>query len=266
MFYIASKIFWFIFQPTGFLIFLGFAGIILLWTRWKKSGRLAVTASVLGLMIVGLSPIGYMLLLPLEERFERVDLTKLGGPPTGIIVLGGVTDSTIAKARNSMTLNDRGERLTEAVVLAKRFPDARIVFSGGSGSIFSKYEPEAVSAGRYMEEMGVDKSRIILESKSRNTIENAKFSKQIINPKKGEKWLVITSAFHMSRSMGCFRTAGFDVYPWPVDYNTRGFREDIVKLPGVLSKGMLRTDIATKEWIGLVAYWLSGRTPELFPK
>ncbi len=266
MFYYVSKIIWFFIQPSGFLIFLSGIGMILLWTRWARTGRAAVTFGAVGLLIIALTPIGYLLLLPLEERFPRVDLRQLGGPPTGIIVLGGVSNSTISRDRNTFALNDRAERLTAAVELANRYPDAKIVFSGGSGSILvDAGEPEAISAGKFLVSMGVNENRIILEDRSRNTIENAQFSKDLLNPKPGERWLIITSAFHMPRSMGCFRSVGFEVYPWTVDYNTHGIT-DITKLPRLVSKGMLRTDIAVREWIGLVAYYATGKIPTLFPK
>ncbi len=265
MFYYVSKIIWFFIQPSGFLIFLGAVGVFLLWSKWARTGRVVVTVSIVGLMIVALTPIGYLLLLPLEERFPRTDLSRLGGEPTGIIILGGVSNSTISRDRNTFALNDRAERLTAAVELANRFPNAKVVFSGGSGSILvDAGEPEAVSVGKFLVAMGIKEDRIILEDRSRNTIENARFSKELLNPKPGERWLIVTSAFHMPRSIGCFRRVGFNVYPWTVDYNTHGIT-DITKLPRLVSKGMLRTDIAVREWIGLVAYWATGKIPSLFP-
>ena len=264
MFFILSKTIWFLIQPTSFLIFLGVVGIFLLWTKWAYIGKIVVTVCVLGLLILGLSPISNVMLLPLEERFSRPDLSQMPEHIDGIIVLGGASDTTVLKARKILALNEAGERFSETVLLAKRFPNAKIIFTGGTVAIWDKAIPEAASAGYFFREIGINPNRIILESKSRNTIENALFTKEIIKPKAGQKWLLVTSAFHMTRAVGCFRQVGISVIPWPVDYRTRG-DEDYTSFFLVLSDGLRQADLASKEWVGLLAYWLTGKIPDIFP-
>ena len=94
--------------------------------------------------------------------------------------------------------------------------------------------------------------------------ENAEFSKALVAPKAGERWLLVTSAFHMPRSVGLFRKAGFAVEPYPVDWRAGG-RGDLVAISPIAVDGLERTDIAVREWIGLIAYWATGKIDELFP-
>ena len=103
-----------------------------------------------------------------------------------------------------------------------------------------------------------------MERRSRNTQENAEFSKALVNPKDGERWLLVTSAYHMPRSVGLFRKAGFAVEPYPVDWRVGG-ASDLLRFAPVAAEGLERTDIAMREWIGLTAYWASGRIDQWFP-
>jgi len=112
--------------------------------------------------------------------------------------------------------------------------------------------------------LGIPASRITLEKQSRNTIENAVYSKTLAQPKPGERWLLVTSALHMPRAIGAFRQAGFAVEAYPVDYQTSGW-EDVLNVVGGLSGGLSGTDKAMHEWIGLIAYRITGKTSELFP-
>jgi uncharacterized SAM-binding protein YcdF (DUF218 family) len=112
--------------------------------------------------------------------------------------------------------------------------------------------------------LGIDRSRLIIERNSRNTLENAEFSKAIANPKRGERWLLVTSAFHMPRAVGLFRKAGFPVEPYPVDWRT-GDKSDLASFAMAATDGLLKTDIAVREWIGLIAYRLNGKTEDLLP-
>ena len=148
--------------------------------------------------------------------------------------------------------------------LARRYPNARIVISGGTGSLLYDEQPEAGVAVQEFEALGIPHDRISAEEQSRNTVENAVFSRLIANPQPGERWLLVTSAYHMPRAVGTFRAAGFPIEPYPVDYRTRG-PSDAVRPFSVANKGLELTDIALHEWLGLLAYRLTGRTMELFP-
>jgi uncharacterized SAM-binding protein YcdF (DUF218 family) len=148
--------------------------------------------------------------------------------------------------------------------LAHRYPNARIIFSGGSGSLDPTAPPEAPFAVKEFEALGVAHERITAEEQSRNTIENAVFSWLLANPKPGERWLLVTSASHMPRAIAAFRAAGFPVEAYPVNWVTRG-RPDTAELFASFAGGLAMTDYAMHEWVGLAVYRITGRTSELFP-
>jgi uncharacterized SAM-binding protein YcdF (DUF218 family) len=223
---------------------------------------LLVTATVL-LAVCGLTPVGSLLLSLLEDRFPAWEHSA--GAPEGIVVLGGAIEEATSVARGGPVLNDSAERMTAAVDLARRYPRARLLFSGGSNALFPTGFKEAVLARQLFERLGLEPARVEIEDRSRNTVENAVFSKIVAAPNPGERWLLVTSAFHMPRAIGTFRRAGFPVEPYPTDWRTFGPTERL-RPSRSLAEGLRRTDIATREWVGLVAYWFAGHTSELFPR
>ncbi len=267
MFFYLAKALWFLLQPSTLIALLIGYGAILIWTGWARWGRRFVTIGAILLLLAGLSPLGNALILPLEDRFPRADLDT-PPPPTGFIVLGGAEDRLVGGARGVSALNEAAERLVDAAVLFRRYPEARIAFSGGDAGILYKSDSEAEGAGALLTALGVPPDRLILEAKSRDTYENAAFLKEEIERSgelgPGKRWLLITSAYHMPRAMGAFRKAGFAVEAWPVDYRTRG-RADLTRPFDKVSEGLRRVDVATREWLGLLAYWLMGRSDALFP-
>jgi uncharacterized SAM-binding protein YcdF (DUF218 family) len=262
MFFLLAKVLGFFALPSNLLISLGLIGLVLMVTRFARAGRKLAVAALLLLAIAGLSPLGNALILPLEERFPPWDASR--GAPTGIISLGGAFDTVVSPVRHEVALNEAAERLTAMAELARRYPDARIAFSGGSGRLIYDGATEAELAARLFESFGIAKERIALEGKSRDTDENARFTKDLLQPKPGERWLIVTSAHHMPRSIGTFRAAGFPVEAFPVDYRTRG-AVDLLRPFATLGDGLRRTDTAVREWVGLMAYWVTGRTGVLFP-
>lgn len=257
MFFYASKIIWFFLQPSTLLLVLLIAGLVLYRAgRTETAIRVLIAATAI-YGIAGLSPLANALMLSLEYRYSRPNIED-GERVDGIVILGGVVDALVSGSRNEIALNEAAERLTEASALAYRFPNARIVVSGGDGALIYRSSDEASIAKQFFTRVGIDPVRITLETDSRNTWQNAKFTKRLIKPKSGERWLLITSAFHMWRAMGCFRAAGFDVTPWPVDFRTRG-TEDLLRFPPRPSTAWRRIDLASKEWIGLIVYYLTGR-------
>lgn len=262
MFFEISKIAWFLVTPSN-LIALALAGGVLavFWQRYSVARALLLPAA-LALLIAGLTPLGHALLLPLEQRFPvwRED----GRTPTGIIVLGGSFDTTVSVARGRPALNESAERLTEAASLARRFPTARLVFTGGDGRLLGGEGNESDDAAFIFGQMGIDPTRITYERESRNTWENALLTKALVQPRAGELWLLVTSAWHMPRAIGTFRAAEFDVVAVPVDHRTRG-AADLLRPFSAVSEGLRRTDVAVREWIGLFMYRISGRSTALFP-
>jgi uncharacterized SAM-binding protein YcdF (DUF218 family) len=262
MFFALSKILGFFAIPSNLVIVLALAGAALVCTRFARAGRRLMIGSVLLLAIIGLSPLGNALILPLEQRFPPWDAAR--GAPDGIVVLGGSISPEVSAARNAVALNEAAERVTVVAELARRYPAARIVFSGGNNALVSGQATEAEAALRLFESFGIAPARVIAEDRSRNTVENAVYSKQLAMPKAGERWLLVTSAYHLPRAVGVFRQAGFPVEPYPVDWRTRG-PQDALRPFSAVSEGLARTDTAVREWAGLAVYWLTGQSPELFP-
>ena len=261
MLFVLSKVAGFFAVPSNLIALLGLAGLALLLARRRRAGVTLLVVSTALLAIAGLSPLPNVLLLSLTERFPQWQSTET---PDGIIVLGGAIDSEVTTARNSIELDASAERILAMLRLARRFPQARIAFSGGSGNLFLDSVSEAPIAAKLLEEFGVSRDRILLETASRTTTENAIMLRQMLAPKQGERWLLVTSAYHMPRAIGAFRKAGFEVEAYPVDWRTRGWVDARVPFDR-LSSGLARTDVALHEWGGLVIYWLTGRSSELFP-
>jgi uncharacterized SAM-binding protein YcdF (DUF218 family) len=261
MFFIASKTAGFFALPSNLFLCLGLAGLCLGLTQWRRIGRGLAAAGLLLLAIAGLSPLGNWLIAPLENRFPAWDAAR--GAPDGIVVLGGAISPELSLARGMPDLNESAERVTAAVALARTYPQARIIYSGGTGRIIRRHGIEAEIAAGLLESMGLPRERLVLEGRSRNTDENAEFARALAMPKPGERWLLVTSAFHMPRAMGIFRAAQFPVEAYPVDWRTAA---DDTLLPfESVSAGLRRTDTAVREWIGLFVYWLTGRSQALFP-
>jgi uncharacterized SAM-binding protein YcdF (DUF218 family) len=249
--------------PTNFLIGLGLVGALLLATRFTSAGRKIMVASVVLLAVCAFSPLGNLILYPLESRFPPWDAAR--GAPDGIVVLGGSIDPDLSIAYHTPVIRSAADRIVAAAALGRRYPNARIIFSGGSADLFANDAREADYAGQIFESLGIGKDRLIMERRSRNTYENAVFSKEVASPKQGERWLLITSAYHMPRAVGLFRKAGFPVEPYPVDWRVGRDAADILSLSNIAVDGLGRTDVGVREWIGLLAYRLTGRTGELFP-
>ena len=263
MFFPLSKLIFFVLTPSNFLILLGLLGCLLLFTEaGRGAGRVLTVAGLIGLLVAGLSPLSAWTLAPLENRFPS--FTDDGTPVTGIVVLGGTVEADTSIGRDQITVNEAGERAIALADLARRYPQARLVFSGGAGSTREDAVSEAEIVSRYADTLGVPRNRLILEQQSRNTHENAVFSARMVQPKPGERWLLVTSAWHMPRSMGCFRKAGFDVTAYPVDYRTNWPR-DAYRLASFASTGLAELDIGVKEWIGMIAYRLTGYTDAVMP-
>jgi uncharacterized SAM-binding protein YcdF (DUF218 family) len=262
MFFIVSKVLGFFALPSNLLVMIGLLGLVLLLTRFRRLASWLVVTSLVLLALFGLSPLGNALMLSLEDRFPPWDASR--GPPDGVIVLGGIIAEDVSAARGAVALNESAERITVAAELARRYPNMRIIFSGGTNALLFDNDAEAGFAVRQLEDLGVARERVTAEEQSRNTVENAVFSRLIANPQPGERWLLLTSAFHMPRAVAVFRAVGFPVEPYPVDWRTTGPADVFRPYPSV-SEGLRRTDVAVREWVGLLLYRLTGKTTEFFP-
>jgi len=263
VFYYLSKVGWFFATPSNLIASLILAGLALaLLPGWKRAGLRLAIAGVLGLFALGLSPLASLLMLPLEERFPV--FTDDGRPVDGIVLLGGSVEADDSASLDQLSVNEAGDRIVATIRLAARYPRARIVISGGGGTVWGEGVAEAPLTARYFEEIGIDRGRIAVEDRSRTTAENAAFSRALVEPKPGERWLLVTSAWHMPRAVGVFRQAGFPVTAYPVDSRTGG-RANVLRPFAFVSEGLRRLDVGAKEWAGLIGYRIAGRTGELFP-
>jgi len=262
VFFYLAKTLWFFAQPSGLLLLLLLTGAALLLAGRDRVGRRLVVASAGLLLFGGWLPVSNWLMLPLEQRFSRADLA---GGVDGIVVLGGGEEARIWAERAGHALNEAGERFTEAVALARRYPKAKVAFTGGAIELLTAPKVGADAARAIFADLGLaEGERLLFERTARDTLENAVLVKALAQPKAGERWLLVTSAWHMPRAIGAFRKAGFPVEPWPVDYRTASLW-DALRPFEAPADGLKRFDTALREWVGLVVYRASGRTSALLP-
>jgi len=261
MFFILSKTLGILAVPSHVITLIALGGFVLLFTRFARAGRRLLFVSLALLVIFGFLPVGKASMLAIEQRFPAWN--DRGPPPDGIVVLGGAVNPGRSTVRGMVSINDNAERITEVAKLARRFPKARIVFTGGSADLIFAGPPESAFMPDLFESVGIPRARLELEERSRNTTENARFTKALVEPKPGERWLLVTSAMHMPRAMGAFRKAGFPIEAYPVDWRTDG--DSYPWHPVWPLNGLIASDIAAKEWTGLLAYWLAGYSSELLP-
>ncbi len=261
MFFILSKTAAVLILPTNFLMLIGIGGIVLTATRLRRTGVRLMIASLVLLLLAGVLPLGALLIHALESRFPAWDTSR--GAPTGAIILGGTLSPELSRVHGGPVVGEGAGRLIAIAKLARDYPDARIVYSGGSGELTGRKLAEADYLYPLLDIFGVARTRVMLEPRSRNTAENAAFSKELVKPQPGERWLLVTSAQHMPRAIGSFRRVGFDVEAYPVAWRT-GLEFRFIPSLDIASNHAL-LDSAAKEFIGLAAYWITGRTSALYP-
>lgn len=262
MSFVAFKVLWQIFQPANLLVIALALATGLLFTRWYASGRALVVLVLAVFLAVAILPLGPWLITPLENRFPAA--AELPAEVDGILLLGGASQPTLTEARGQAMVNGNAERILGFVGLALRYPRARLAFSGGSGALFPGTLSEADVVRRILDESGFDTARVRFEDRARDTRDNAIYLREALKPERGETWLLVTSARHMPRAAGTFYRLGWDVVPYPVDYRTPG-DSGALRLDFDFAQGSLALTTAAREWIGLAAYYLSGRTAALFP-
>lgn len=252
-----SKLLWLLLKPSHLLLLLLIVGVCLLCARRLRAGRAFVVVAALLAVAITVCPIADWTALPLERRFPPPSAM----PPEvdGIVVLGGSLTTT----GGEVGLNSAGERVVGLVALARRYPEAQIVYTGGSSLIGGEDAREADLARRLLTTLGVDTEGILFERESRNTRENAALSRRLVRPGPDEIWLLVTSAMHMPRSVGSFRAAGWPVVPYPVDFQADLDRPLQYQID--LSGNLVLLDSAAKEWVGLAAYYWLGYTDALLP-
>lgn len=182
----------------------------------------------------------------------------------GIIVLGGAFNSTLSEKTGMISANGNINRMIDFADLAQRYPRAKLVFTGGSGNLMNPERKEADDAKAFMEMVGMNTRRVTFERNSRNTFENVRNTHGLVTPKEGETWILVTSSFHMPRSVGVFRHFDWDVVPYPAGPKTDG-QYKFWPTPFGVSNSFFMLGKATKEIIGSIIYYLSGKSAFLFP-
>tara|TARA_B100000676_G_scaffold80205_1_gene80065 strand:+ start:90 stop:746 length:657 start_codon:yes stop_codon:yes gene_type:complete len=210
--------------------------------------------------LISFLPIGSYLIYTIEKEYhsnikppEKVD---------GILILGGATIPQLYNEYNQISLNGSSERLVESVFIIKKFDKAKVIFSGGSGLVNRPDLDHAQVAKSFYKKIGIETNQIIFEDKSRNTYENIIYSKKIANPKINENWLLITSASHMKRALLIADKNNWKLIPYAVDFkNIKNFK----LIPNLeLLKNLNSFQQASHEWLGLISYYLMGRTAKVF--
>lgn len=266
MFFSLSKLLWVAITPSNVFFGLILIGALALSTRFRRAGMWSLGAGLALVFSCGVLPIGTLLKLPLENRFAV--LSHADARPDAIIVLGGSIDPVTTRERGGqVAVRGAATRLTEAVALARLYPDARIYFTGGSASLIQddSTPDEARDALTLFKAMGIDPGRVVIERQSRNTHENAANLRGLFRDAPGQRVLLITSAWHMPRAFGIFRAQGYSVVAYPVDFETRNTWRELLRPQGMISQGLESTDRAMREWVGLLVYWLVGKTDALLP-
>lgn len=260
MFFVLSKAFGESTNPAVILAILILASLFALLTRRTRPAVILLSVAATIIAIFGVLPGAPWLALPLETRFPVNP--PLPAHVSGIIVLGGTERVDATATWGEPTLSDPTPIVT-LVTLARRYPDAKLVFSGG-GWQRNATLTESDVVRDFLTEIGFNAKRIIYETHSRNTFENGEFSLQLVNPKPGERWILVTQAIAMPRAVGVFRRVGWDVIPFPAGYMTAS------RNPGFLSINIIGdlnlASVAIHEWIGLIAYRLMGYTDQIFPR
>jgi uncharacterized SAM-binding protein YcdF (DUF218 family) len=251
-------------NPVNLLVYALIAGLILsrrsTRKNWQRRGRRLTTTAIAGILCLGVLPVGSLLTSILENRLPIPQ--KLPVSVDGIIALGGVVDAYESEKRGQFQIGSAIERITSLVELAQKYPEAKIVFTGGTGSTSFQEFKEADAVKKLMPLFRIDQDRVIYERDSRNTFENAKLSKELLKPQPEETWILVTSAFHMPRAVGVFRKQAWEVIPYPVDFETSTDSHFSLDLVG----GLQEMSKASHEWLGLFVYWLTGRTSAPFPE
>jgi uncharacterized SAM-binding protein YcdF (DUF218 family) len=227
----------------------------LLARRRPVASRRWVGAGLLLLVLLGWRALPDRLMHQLETWHDPARQSP--SAYAGVVVLGGSFErASVQLGRNDVQVNAHAERLTEAVALARAYPELPIIFTGGCVDTGEGCVPEAELAQRFFTHMGLAPDRMLYEAASRTTYENALLTAQLPGVDKSRPWLLLTSAWHMPRAVAAFRAEGWNVAPWPVDFRSS------VYTPWTsysLTRGVEQWQFALHESLGLLAYWVSGR-------
>ncbi|EPG68147.1 YdcF family protein [Leptospira wolffii] len=236
-----------LFPLPGCLLLLVWIGLLA--PKWKVKIRILLPTILL--WICATDTFSQWMIHGLEEDFPPVRLENLE-KADAILVLGGAVDN-LALHEDRTQLTSAAERMTDAILLFQKKKAPRIVFTGGSGNLFFQTRKESDSASIFFQSLGIPKNAIFLESESRNTKENAEKTAELFRKNGWKSAILVTSAFHMERSLLVFGKTGISLKPWPTDYRSK---VKILTIDDFIpsSQSLENTSIAWKERIGLFVY------------
>ena len=248
--------------PSTLLALTAVVGVLLLILR-PRIGIIVGALSLAGVAVAGLSPLGNILLTPLDMRFPMWSYPAQPGIE-GIIVLGGSYDKVRHPYVSTIVLENDTEPMAMMVDLASHYPQAKIILSGGITDEKPNLD-DTSTMKRYFVSLGIAPERIFTEGQSRTIVQNARFAADLLHPSPSSRWLLVTYGYQMPRVMGAFRKAGFDVRAFPVHLRTNGWSE-MWKPDSSATENFLKLDIATHEWLALLYYRLRGYSDDWFPR
>jgi uncharacterized SAM-binding protein YcdF (DUF218 family) len=261
LFFILSKLAWGLLSPTNIIILFMALGTFFLFKGAIAAAKKVLISTVIVTLLLTVYPFSDSLMFPLESRFNKP--LVMPEQIAGIIVLGGGEQLKTSLSWQSAELGAGGDRYLGSAILAKRYPTAPVIFSGGNNLLsFQGKGDEGNIARRLLTAIGIDKNRLIIESQSRNTNENFLLIRPLL-PEKTGQYLLVTSAFHMPRAMGIARQQGLNMIAYPVDY--RSNRPALHQWGFNLYEHLEVLEPAWREWVGLTVYYLTGKTNDWFP-
>ena len=258
MFVIGKILDWSLHPLNWVAVLLGCSLLASLNPAWPplRARRLALSAIAL-LMATGCQSVPDALIAHLESQYTEYAPAANLSQYAGIIVLGGAMESGQISARHLQPgLNDSAERMTAAIAIWRHNPQLKVVFTGGEGELMGSGPSEAQRARAFFVSQGMPDEAMILEDQSRSTWENAVFTARLPGIDNQKPWLLLTSAWHMPRSMATFQKMGWNVTAYPVDFRSGG----VTSLSSYsISGGAVRWELYLHEVIGLLSYRLMGR-------
>jgi uncharacterized SAM-binding protein YcdF (DUF218 family) len=245
LFFLLSKIFWGLFAPSHVIVWTSIAAAICLAAGWQRAGRNFAVITALLLIFIGIIPTAIWLLRPLEFKYTSPE--KPLDRVTGILTLGGSEDEKF--------------RLTATYALARQYPSAYVVYSGGSNALIGdQNDIDSQRAKSVLLSLGLDPHRLIVESRSRNTWENILYSQALVKPEPGQTWILATSAVQMPRAMEVANQLNWKFVPWPTNWYTG---QHVFSGYFLVSLNLGAFDEAIREWVGLYAYRWAGKAKYL---
>lgn len=255
MFFFASKIVWAALAPANLVLILVGLGLLVS-LKWRRAGLRILWVGFAIFVLFGLLPTGHNLLYGLEDTYKPPLRT---GKVDGIVVLGGAVETRASEASGKPEFNDGVERVLAAMELSHRYPGALVVFSGGSGLLIPGKRTESQEVNALLAGLGFNTDMIFYEEDSRNSYENIKYTMEMVAPQPEETWLLVTSAWHMPRSIAIARKLGWNnLIAYPVDYRSLG-RYILLPPKFDVLDNLNASSLATREYMGMIAYRLSGK-------